>query len=302
MISINRLFKFAVQDIGRNFGLSFMTVLILVLTILSVNALLSVQIITDKAVEMVKNQVNVSVYFNPDASANDVQKIQKYVLSFDEVVDARLESSDEVLASFRQRHNLSPDILSALSELDQNPFGPTMVIKTKEPSDYKKITQALNVPEYKGIIEAKSFDEHSGAIDKIQNITSRAESFVLGLVVLFVIFSFLIVFNMVRAAIHSQRAEIAIKRLVGASGWFISGPYFIASFIFSLFSLFVSLLIIYISFRFIDPYLSSIFTDGFSLTNYYNSHILYLFGPQFLSVLILTSVSTVFAMRKQLQV
>lgn len=302
MVFIARILKFAFQDIWRNFGLSFMTVLILVLMLLSVNTLWSVRIITQEAVRLIKDQVNVSVYFSASASEKNVSEINKYVGSFPEVVKVSMQTSEEVLSSFKQRHSQSKDILDALNELDNNPFGPTMIIKTKEPGDYKKIIKALNVPEYEHLIEAKSFDEHQSAIEKIQNITSRTEKVVAGLVLLFACISFLIVFNTVRSAIHTQKTEIGIKRLVGASNWFIRGPYLVESIIFSMLSLIASIALIYFALSFVDPYLSSIFPSSFSLTNYYNSNILYVFGVQFVCVLALTILSSGMAMRRQLRV
>ena len=302
MIYIVRMLKFAFQDIGRNFGLSFMTVLILVLMLLSVNALWGVRIITKEAVSLIKDQVNVSVYFSSEAGEKNVTEINKYVSAFPEVVNVKLLNADEVLNSFKKRHSQSKDILGALAELNKNPFGPTMIIKTREPGDYKKIIKALSVPEYEHLIEAKSFDEHESAIEKIQNITSRTEKAVAGLVLLFAVISFLIVFNTVRSAIHTQKIEIGIKRLVGASNWFIRGPYLVESFIFSALSLLISGILIYFALSFIDPYLSVIFPSSFSLTNYYNSNILYVFGVQFISVLTLTILSSGLAMRRQLRV
>jgi len=302
MAFIGRILKFAFQDIWRNFGLSFMTVLILVLMVLSVNALWSVKVITKEAVGLIKDQVNVSIYFSADAGEKNVSEINKYVSSFPEVVDIKLQKSEDVLNSFKQRHSQSKDILDALNELDKNPFGPTMVIKTREPGDYKKIIKALSVPEYEHLIEAKSFDEHESAIEKIQNITSRTEQAVAALVLLFACISFLIVFNTVRSAIHTQKTEIGIKRLVGASNWFIRGPYLVESFIFSVLSMAFSIALLYVALNFVDPYLSVIFPSSFSLTNYYNSNILYVFGVQFLCVLALTILSSALAMRRQLRV
>ena len=302
MISLKRVTKFAFQDIARNFGLSFMTVLILILMLLSVNTLWSVKIITKEAVGLIKDQVNVSIYFAANAGDKNVGEIEKYVKAFPEVTAVETQTSDQVLDSFKKRHALSKDVLAALDELNANPFGPTMVIKTREPQDYKKIIDALNVPEYKDLIEAKSFDEHESAIEKIQNITNRTENIVAGLVALFAAISFLIVFNTVRTAIHTQRVEIGIKRLVGASNWFIRGPYLIESLIFSVVSMGCTIGAIYLALHFVDPYLSVVFPSGFSLTNYYNSNILYVFGLQFLSVLALTVISSALAMRKQLKV
>ncbi|KKQ39673.1 MAG: Cell division protein [Candidatus Magasanikbacteria bacterium GW2011_GWA2_37_8] len=302
MVSLLRVIKFSFQDIGRNLGMSFMTVFILVLMLLSINTLWSVDVLTSEAVKLVKDQVNVSIYFNAVASDKDVTEIKTYLGSFPEVIDVNLQTREQVLASFQERHKLSPEVLQALQELGSNPFGPTVVVKTREPKDYKKIIEAISVPEYKDLIEAKSFDEHQDAIDNIQNITNRIEKMGMGLAVLFAIISFLIIFNTIRVAIQTHRMEISIKRLVGASSWFIRGPYLIESLVFTFTSMIVLVIVLFVSLRFVDPYLSVVFPNGFSLTNYYNSHILYVFGLQTLAVLVLTVVSSALAMRKQLKV
>ena len=302
MRSLIRVVKFAFQDIWRNVGLSFMTVFILMLMLLSVNVLWSVDVITKEAVRLVKDQINVSLYFVPEAKDADIKEIQTYINSFPEVVNLQLQSREQVLNSFKERHKLSQEVLSALQELGANPFGPTLTVKSREPGDYKKIIQALSVPEYETLIEAKSFDQHEDAINRLQNITSRIEQMGLGLSILFAVIAFLIIFNTVRVAIATQRVEIGIKRLVGASNWFIRGPYLVESAIFTAVSVALTFGVIYLSFRWLDPYLSIVFTGGLSLTNYYNSHILYILGIQTLAVLLLTVVSSSLAMRRQLKV
>jgi len=287
---------------GRNAGLSFMTVFMLVLVLLSVNVLMAVDTVTKEAVRLIKDQVNVSLYFAPDAGDKDIAEIRSYIGEFPEVVGVQLLSRDEVLKSFQDRHQSSPEVQQALTELGGNPFGPTMIVKTKEPGDYKKIFDALNVPEYEHLIEAKSFDGNEDAIERIQNITTRVERTGLGLSVLFAVIAFLIIFNTIRVAINTQKIEIGIKRLVGASNWFIRGPYLVEALVFTVSSLIVTIGVIYLGLRWLDPYLAVIFPNGFSLTNYYNSHILYLFGVQAVAVLLLTIVSSGLAMRRQLKV
>jgi cell division transport system permease protein len=302
MTAFLRLLKFAFQDLGRNIGLTFMTVFILVLMLLSVNVLWSVDVVTKEAVQLVKNQINVSLYFKAEASDKEVADVKKYIALFPEVTDMQLLSREDVLKSFEERHKLSEEVLAGLTELGDNPFGPTLIIKTREPQDYKKVLSALDVPEYENLIETKSFEAHEEGIEKIQNITNRVERLGFGLTVLFAIISFLIIFNTVRVAIFTHRIEISIKRLVGASSWFIRGPYVVESLIFTIFSVGITGCLIYMALRWLDPYLQIVFPNGFSLTNYYNSHILLLFGLQALAVLFLTIVSSFLAMRRQLKV
>lgn len=302
MHSIFRIIKYAFQDMARNFSLSFMTVFILILMLLSANALWAVDITTREAVQLVKQQINLSLYFVPAATDKNVVEVKKYLYSFPEVLDIQVLSRDEVLAMFKNRHSLSAEVLSALDELGANPFGPTMIIKTREPKDYKKVMTALDVPEYDYLIESKSFDEHEDAIERIQNITNRVEEVMLWLCVVFVLISFMVIFNTIRVAIYTQRIEIGIKRLVGASNWFIRGPYLVESLIFTTLSVLANFAVILLVLRWIDPYLSLVFPNSFTLTSYYSSHILLLAGIQFAAVLFLTTFSSGLAMRRQLKV
>ncbi|TSC85110.1 MAG: Cell division protein FtsX [Parcubacteria group bacterium Gr01-1014_13] len=301
MQSLLRIIKFAFQDLARNFSLSFMTVFILVLMLLSVNTLWSLDVLTNAAVEAVKKQIDISIYFVPEATDKNVNEIKSYVAMFPEVTDIKLQSKEQVLAAFREQHKLQKEALDALDELGKNPFGPTMIVKTREPKDYKKIIDALNVPEYENLIEAKSFDNHEDAIERLQNITNRIERIGFGLTVLFALISFLIIFNTIRVAINTQRMEINIKRLVGASNWFIRGPYFVESLVFTVLSMAFTMAIVFLGLRWIDPYLAVVLPNGFSLTNYFYSNMLVLFGVQALAVLLLTLLSSGLAMRKQLK-
>ncbi len=303
MTSFIRILKFAWQDIGRNFGLSAMTVFILVLMLLSVNTLLAMDVTAKEAIRLVKEQVNVSFYMTEKVAEKSVKDFQNYLASYSEVETVKVLTREEVLASFQNRHKFSAEVLQALSELGGNPFGPTVVIKTKEPGDYKKIIAAIDDnPTYESIIESKSFDGHEEALDRIQVITTRIEQIGLGLSLLFAIISFLIIFNTIRVAIQTHRVEISIKRLVGANNWFIRGPYLVESVIFSLSSMIITLIILYFGIRYLDRYISVVFPNGFSLTNYYESNMLYVLLLQTVAVLLLTITSSSLAMRRQLKV
>lgn len=144
MRSIYRVTKYAFQDLGRNFGLSSMTVFILILMLLSVNILWSVDILTQQATSIVKEQINISLYFKAEATDDNLTEIKKYLSILPEITEMTLVNRQEVLESFKIRHQMSKEVLSALEELNENPFGPTLIIKTREPEDYKKVLQAVS--------------------------------------------------------------------------------------------------------------------------------------------------------------
>lgn len=302
MRSFIRIVTFAFQDIARNIGLSFMTVLILVLMLLSVNTLFIIRHVTTEATQTIREQIDVSIYFHAESNEEEVSEIRDYVDSFTEVVNTTFYTQDEVLDQFREAHQNNPEILASLDELDENPLGPTLVVKTRTPEDYEKVITALNIPEYEHIVEAKTFADTQRAIERVSLITNQVEKFTIGLTAFFAFIAFLIIFNTIRVAIYTQRIEISIKKLVGASNWFVRGPYIVESFIFSTISVFITLGGVILTTKLLDPYLAVIFKHSNFLTNYYLSNILLLAGIQFGVVFFLTLFSSMLAMRRHLRV
>ena len=300
-MSLSRIIKFSFQDIVRNMSLSFMTVLILILMLLSINTLIIVRVLTDQSIRSVKDQIDVSIYFDPAASDEKVKEVRDFVASLPEVTDEKYLTKEQVLNDFKKTYSGNTEIIDSLQELGGNPLGSTLIVKTREPKDYEKIIAALSVPEYESIIEAKTFGDTETAIDRIQTITLQVERFTYALTALFAVIAFVIIFNTIRVAIYTQRAEIGIKRLVGATNWFISGPYLFESFIFSVLSIGITTVIVWFALKFIDPYISVVFESSSILTNYFTSHILFLLGIQFGSVFLLTLFSSILAMRKYLR-
>jgi len=296
-----RIIKFSFQEIVRNMSLSIMTVLILILMLLSINTLLVVQVLTDESITAVKQQIDVSIYFNPDSTEEEIQEIRGFVSSFPEVEQETFLTSEEVLASVKASYADNLDVIASLEELESNPLGPTLIIKTRDPQDYDKIIEAISVPEYENIIDAKTFGDTQTAIDRIHAITTNVQKFTYFLTALFAVIAFIIIFNTIRVAIYTQRAEIGIKRLVGATNWFIRGPYMIESFIFSILSVFLTYFLVNFLLKILDPYMEVIFDKSNLLSNYLSANLLFILGLEFTIVFLLTIISSGLAMRRYLR-
>lgn len=302
MLPFFRIVRFALQDMFRNFSLSFMTVLVLILLLMSVNTLIAVRVLTGEAITTVKQQIDVSVYFNPKATDTQVGEVRSFVEAFPEVTKTTFLNKDESLGKFRELYQANPAILASLDELGDNPLGATLIVKTKEPQDYEKIMNALALPEYAKIIDAKTFGDTQTAITKIQQITTQVERFTLGLTILFAVISFIIIFNTVRVAIYTQRTEISIKKLVGATNWYVRGPYVVESVLFSLVALSVAYGLVRLVLVYAEPYLTTVFNRAGILTNYLGAHIIELAAWQLAAVVILTVGTSLLAMRRYLKV
>ena len=279
-----------------------MTVLILILMLLSVNTLLVIRVLTREAITSIKSQIDVSVYFENAVSQQSIDEVISFVTSFPEVIGTEYQSKEQVLEAFKKTHENDKHISEALAELKENPLGAVLIIQTRDPAEYKNIIDALSVPEYEDIIEAKTFDDTEKAIERIDMITKQVERLSYALTIFFAVIAFLIIFNTIRVAIYTQRIEIAIKKLVGATDWFIRGPYIVEAFLFSVLSTFLTAVIVFFAFRVLDPYVAAVFEQPSILTQYFFSHILLLLGGQFMAVLFLTIMTSFLAMRRHLRV
>ena len=112
----------------------------------------------------------------------------------------------------------------------------------------------------------------------------------------------IIIFNTIRVAIYTQRIEITIKKLVGATNWFVRGPYIIESLVFSIFSVLITAGLVYLAISFLDPYIAVVFRQTGVLREYYSANLWLLTLGQLGGVVALTVLSSLLAMRKYLRV
>lgn len=296
-----RIIKFAGVDMVRNASLSFMTILILTLLVLSVNTLVGVRFLTSQAVEAIKQKIDVSIYLKPTVSDDETQKFKKTLEDFPEVKQVGFVSRDDSLKNFKEKYRDNPEILASLDELGENPLGATLIIKTEDPRHYEKIIAGIDKPEYDHLIEDKTFADTQTAIERIQIITTQIEHFAMGITSLFAFIAIIIVFNTIRVAIYTERVEISIKKLVGASNWFVRGPYLFEACFFSTMAIIFGGALLYGAVRLIDPIISPVFDQSAMLTTGLKTHILALAGLQYAAILSLTVLTSTIAMRKYLR-
>ena len=129
----------------------------------------------------------------------------------------------------------------AISQTD-NPLPATIQIKPKDPNKINEIQAFLDKPEVKALQsdETSYSGDKRTAVDKITASTKFIRQAGLVGVAVFATVSILIIFNTIRMAIFNRRDEIKIMRLLGASTWYIRGPFVVESMLYGVISAIVS--------------------------------------------------------------
>jgi len=260
-ISFFRVLRSAWQNFWRNIWLALATLMIMVITLLMTSFLFFVNVIGVEALGIVESKVDLLVTLRPDASDEEVGALANEIRARHDVEEVTIISSEEALADFMENNQSNPVIEESLKELGDNPLFASLSILANEPRFYPDIARQLEAERYSSIVEEIKIEDLRPVADKLATIISTLKQ--VGVVVTgaFAVLAVLIMFNTVRLAIYSFREEIDIMRLVGASNWFIRGPFVIESVIVSLLAVLVSTVIVYIVLNAIALPLQQFFSD-----------------------------------------
>lgn len=302
-LSLARVTKLALQQFHRNLWLSIATITLLVLALLTVNMIVGLGAVAQSATAAVQDKIDVSVYFKPDVVNEQVESVRVTLLELEEVSEVEYIPREGALERFKERHADDPIIMESLEELGDNPFGATLAIKAHNSEQYPVIIEFLNDPSYADLIEEKNFDDHELVIGRINSLMHNIQSFGMAVAVVFGLIAILVVINTVRVAIYTHRGEIRVMRLVGASSWFIRGPFLFEAVLFSFVATVITGAVVYIGLYFVQPYFDQLFGDvSLSLMGYFNANSVIIFGAQFVGIFLLTAISSFLAVRRYLKV
>ena len=294
--------RFALQDMFRNGWLTVATVSVLVLTLLSVNLLVAVNVLGEVAVSQLKSRVDISVHFKPEVEDSRVQTVKIALLSLPEVRDVRHLTSAEALADFSEANSSDPRVMEALGEVGENPFGAILVIKARDLDGYPKIMELLSGPAFSELIEDKDFVDRQAIIERLDHVSNRIQLAGLFISLIFGFITILIVWNTIRMSIFTRRSEIGIMRLVGASNWFIRSPFYFQALAWSVIALTVTLGLFYPALDLVEPFLSSFFGASVDLAGFYRANAVRIIGIELSGVILLSLFTTKMATSRHLKV
>ncbi|MBI2485258.1 FtsX-like permease family protein [Candidatus Uhrbacteria bacterium] len=302
-MTLLRILKFGCQNIARNFWLSVLTVTMLLLTLITINVLLVLQVAGQTAITSVEKRIDLVVTFRPDTREELARATQQYLIAFSQVKDARVVTPDEALAEFRQERANDPEVLEALEQVGDNPFGYSLVVTARDPNDFPFVLEALDHPSYAPSIEQKHFQDYEAIITTLANMTQSLRIFGIVLAALFLFISIVIVVNTVRVAIYIYREEIAIMRLVGASSAMIRGPFWFEAVLYSFLATLVAAGVTYPAILILERYADSFFApENAGIWDFYVAYAPVVWAAQFLGLALINILAANLAMRKYLKV
>ena len=173
----------------------------------------------------VKRELVVHVYFATGAQQPD--QAQEYQVGQRLRHDSRVKSAAFVSkeAAFKAESKKMPLLYA---NVPSNPLPDSYVVKLKNPNDSPKLGKEIQAQVHSdkalwpGVNDVKWGDKTTKRVLTVAEVISIV---FLVAIVLLVTASTLLIANTIRLSIFARRREIEVMKLVGATNWFVRGPF-----------------------------------------------------------------------------
>jgi cell division transport system permease protein len=172
----------------------------------------------------VKKQLIVNVYFCTDtscgvdkkeASQNQIEGVRQQLAAMPEVKDVKFISREEALEIMRKR---SPELVE---NVVSNPLPASYQVIPNRGEDVGLIASRLE-PAPAGVEKVNYGEKEAGRVLQVAKVVGGI--FVVGSAIL-IVASVLLIANTIRLSIFARRREVEVMKLVGATNWFVRGPF-----------------------------------------------------------------------------
>ncbi len=296
-----RVIKTGWKGFIRNIGLSFATILIMVIVISLATLLFLLNPVSKILIADIEKKVDISVYFKEDVSSEYILEVESEISKIPEVKDVEYISKDQALEKFIEKHKDDPVLMESLTELGSNPFLASLNIRAWEPSQYEQVASFLETSSFRNLIDKVDYYERKPVIEKVFSVVSGLNRIGVFFSIVFAAIAVLIAFNTARIAIHNSGEEISVMRLIGASNWFVRGPFLIQGVIIGFIATLITLLITFGLCYGFDARIKTIAPD-ISIYSIFVSNFFLLFLIQLATGIGLGIISSYIAVRKYLKI
>jgi cell division transport system permease protein len=297
---VSRIFQFGFKNFRRNGWLSAATIAIMTLALFVFVSLIIFGVITSHAAASIQDKIDISVYFNTNTSEDQILNIQQSLQGLSEVQSVQYISRDQALAIFKQNHANDQTVSQAINELDTNPLEASLNVKAKNPSQYADIASYLNSSNLSQYVDSVSYTQNQVVIERLAKIVSAVETGGYVMTILLALIAGLVVFNTIRLAIYSNREEIGVMRVVGASNALVRGPYVVEGMLCGAIAAIVSMILAAPALYFVSPYLD-IFIPGLGIFHYFYTNLARLLIYELLFGIVIGGLSSFVAVKRYLK-
>jgi len=219
-----RNLKFALSSAWQSFWRNLAVSLAAVVSITLILILAGVNLLVGHALSQVldgfREKVSIiSINIADSTPLDEVYAYQAALVSDPRVAGVRFITKDQALAEFEaDKYNAQ-----LVQQLNGNPLDAKLEVRVKALGDVAAIDSMAR--QWPGVDPTNPTNYQGDFVNRMLQLSQWLGLAGVGLMAVLVVVSVVIVMNTIRTAVYHRRKEIEVMKLVGATEWFVRGPF-----------------------------------------------------------------------------
>ena len=285
MTTFLRIWRTGFRNIFRNAWLSTAATAIMVVTLLIMTFFAFSTVFVRKQVAQVRQKIDLSVFISDDATQDQITELQSKINGLSNVNSVDYVSKADALNRLASSSSEGQKLAQSAQSIG-NPLPASFEVKLTNIDGIGQTNSDIHGLEEAKIVSDTSYDNRDenrqGVVENVIKISNAVSRIGLVLSVVFLVIALLIIFNTIRMAIFTSREEVEIMKLVGATKWFIRGPFLVEGSLYGIFGTVIALVLLVPFSRAVSSFLIEKLGAGPTL-DYFGAH----FGLIALGMLVL---------------
>ena len=208
----------AFRSIGANLSTSFAATMTVLIGMFLLGLLIALGTWVVSWSDHVKEQLEVKVFFVDGVTPKQVNSVGAFLRTDERIKDYQFVTRAEALERMQKKY---PELTA---DLPTNPLPASYEITPRRAEEVKEISAAIRAQKFVGVERVKDGQQTSKRILQVARVIEVV--FLIAVAVLLVA-SVLLIANTIRLSIFARRREIEVMKLVGATNWFVRGPFMV---------------------------------------------------------------------------
>ena len=221
---ILRNLKFALNSAWQSFWRNLAVSLAAVLSITLILILAGINLLVGHAFAQVldgfRTKVSeISINVSDDTPLQTVYDFQAQLVADPRVVTVTFVTKDEALREFKS----DPQNAILATQIEGNPLDAKLDVRVKNLNDVAAIDAMGR--QWSGVDPTDPTNYQGDFVNRMLDLSEWLAIAGVALLIVLMIVSVVIVMNTIRTAVYHRRKEIEVMKLVGATEWFVRGPF-----------------------------------------------------------------------------
>ncbi len=210
----------AATGLWRNRTMSVGAIITTTIMLITLAAFLAINDTLNQMVSALGRKSNLIAYVRDDARPSDVTRIIRDLQGQSGVAEVVFVTKEDALRIFQERFTDQADVIDILQA---NPLPASVELRMENPAVLPSLADELRASSdtFETVVVPLDVVERLIAVSNVSRVAGTVMVIALTGVTLFV------VVNTIRVAVYARRQEIEIMKLVGATDWFVRGPFVI---------------------------------------------------------------------------